>query len=193
MKAGPVIAGSIVSSLLFVFIFQPPKRRREGEQEEPMGPPPPPGWTPAPSNIPSQRQPPFQPAPSTLPIPGNMPPPPNPSPPWPEPPRPAVDGPRMVNIVQGRRYKVTADLKPAKGKGLSSAARGVMEAPRFAGRFADAERHDYFSRERPGVGDVTRVIFSVTPTVNDSFPLEYEIPVPGVASVWIVSIVEVQP
>jgi hypothetical protein len=193
LSAGAVVASSLVTSLLFVFLFPPRRGSTSEPQPDPMGPPLPPGWEPAPSNIPGQKPPPFEPAPSNIPhVPYPYPLPPGPAPQWPEPPKPPLT-PAMANILQGRRYKVTADLKPARNKGWKSAARTVMESPRFAGRFADMDLDTYDSRERPGVGDVTRLVFDVTPTVNDSFPLETEIPVTGAGAFWIVSIVEIRP
>lgn len=189
LTTGSIIASSIATSILFLLVF-PPRRTSSAAPGplEPMGPPPPPGWEPAPSNIPSQQvPPPITPAPSNLPNPTPQ----APNPPWPEPPRPPI-APRMVNILAGHRYRVTVDLKPAKGKGLASAARAVIASPRFAGRFEDMERRSYDEQEKPGVGEVWRVVFDVTPTVHDSFPIDVEIPVQGAGSVWIVSVVEVK-
>lgn len=156
-------AGVIFSSVLFAAMFS----KRTAAALPPWGPP-------APSNLPNP-VPPFP----------KGPPPPNPG--WPEPPRP----PRMQAIVAGRRYEVTADIKPMPGKGLMSAARAVMQSPRFSQRFEKMSLGKYSDIDRPGVGEVTRLVFRVTPVVDDSFAIDTEHVIEGAGSVWIVSVNDV--
>jgi len=182
VKAKEALAPLIFSTVLFAALFN----RRSSAQPPPWSPP-------APSNLPPPASGGFDfyppgtiptPPPGSFPIPSPLPVPTDPG--WAAPPAP----PAMASMLAGHRYDVVVDVRPEKGKGIIAAARAIVAAPRFADRFADASMPTFQDVERPGVGEVTRLRFSVTPLVDDAFPIDLEMPVPGAGSAWLVSITE---
>lgn len=173
MKAN--IASIVLTSVFFGAFFS--GRRGDAApapSSPPMGPPLPP---PSPSNLP--------PLPGLDPNAniGSMPMPPAPAPSWPQPPRP----PNLVTVRAGHRYRVTADVQAFDGVGLATAAQRMLKTMNLS----DSDLVDHENRDRPGAGEVTRVVFDVTTLADGSYPIDALISVAGAGNIWVVSVVEV--
>lgn len=87
--------------------------------------------------------------------------------------------------VQGlHRYEIVADLLPVDGVSIREAATKVLDSFRLDG----AELKAVEPLERAGVGKVTRVTFTANSLINNEVPLDRQLSVAGVGSVWVVSI-----
>lgn len=95
--------------------------------------------------------------------------------------------PKTAKVQALHRYEVVADVLPVKGVSLTTAATKILDSLRLD----DPSLKGYKTVEREGVGEVTRVTFTVNSLINNEFPLERQLSTAGVGSVWVVSIKDV--
>jgi hypothetical protein len=105
-----------------------------------------------------------------------------------EPPKPRAT-PKEFAFTALHRYELTVDVLPVDGVGLRTVATQALSQLSFD----DGELKTYRTVDRAGVGEVTRVTFSANSLTHRRVPLDRQISIGGVGSVWLVAAKEVGP
>lgn len=94
------------------------------------------------------------------------------------------------------RYELTVDVLPVDGVGLPTVAKQALATMRFDDpalkRYKTVKR-EVVSGAVTKVVEVTQVVFQANAITNQTLPLDRQVSIAGVGSVWLVSAKEVSP
>lgn len=97
--------------------------------------------------------------------------------------------PKEFAFTALHRYELEVDVLPVDGVGLQAVAKQALSQMRFD----DGELKTYKTVQRAGVGSVTRVKFQANSITNSRIPIDRQLSIGGVGSVWLVAAKEVGP